>query len=251
VLYERGWRCRHRKNIPMGTSGPEQGDPAPATIPPVSQRLAPYDLVFAPLAEERFSAIRAALSEAGRDPQDRDAFLLAPDAAELVHQLRPDEGLGEDIDRLAALVHHAFLYWAEGSELIALNRNATNELLDARPQARNGPVAIAPYVQVPERLIWARPLNDQAYEPLDGWFAHLTAGGVLRALAVFGLHPDRMGFTVVEATGPRPQALARPDGSPLFAPALRGGEAAGLREIVGSEELLELAWRVRDAGKTR
>ena len=218
---------------------------------PVSPRLTPYDLVFAPIAEERFPPIRASLSEAGRDPLDRDAFLLTPDAARLVHELRPDEGLGEEIDRLAALVHHAFLFWDQGTELIELDRPVMDDLLGTQPAQHDEPGVKAPYVQIPERLIWARPVEAEAYEPLDGWFAHIAPGGFLRALAIFGLHPDRMGFTVVEATGPRPGNLIRPDGSPLFAPTLRGGDAARLREIVGPEELLELAWRVRDAGETR
>ena len=214
------------------------------------RRLTPYDLVFAPLAEQRFPAIRAALSRAGSDPRDRDAFLLTADAARLIHDLRPDEGLGEDIDRLAALVHHAYLFWEHGSELVLLDRTLTDKLLGSPPPAPEGTPAPAPYVLAPERLIWARPVEDEGYEPLDGWFAHVAPDGLLRALAVFGLHPDRMGFTVVEAIGPRSANLLRPDGSPLFAPTLRGGDAARLREILGGEELLELAWRVRDAGRT-
>ena len=213
-------------------------------------RLTPYDLVFAPLAEQRFPAIRAALSDAGSDPRDRDVFLLTADAARLIHDLRPDEGLGEDIDRLAALVHHAYLFWEHGSKLVSLDRTLTDQLLESPPPPAEGTPPEAHYVQVPERLIWARPVEDEAYEPLDGWFAHVAPDGLLRALAVFGLHPDRMGFTVVEAIGPRSATLLRPDGSPLFAPTLRGGNAARLREILGGEELLELAWRVRDAGKT-
>jgi hypothetical protein len=216
-------------------------------VPP---RPTPYDLVFAPLAEQRFPAIRAALSDTGRDPRDRDAFLLTADAARLIHDLRPDEGLGEDIDRLAALVHHAYLFWEHGSELVSLDRTLTDKLLGSPPPSPEGTPAQAPYVQVPERQIWARPVEQEAYEPLDGWFAHVAPDGLLRVLAVFGLHPDRMGLTVVEAIGPRSTNLRRPDGAQLFAPTLRGGDAARLREILGGEELLELAWRVRDAGKT-
>ncbi len=39
-------------------------------------RPTPYDLVFAPLADERFPAIRDALELRGSDPRDRDAFLM-------------------------------------------------------------------------------------------------------------------------------------------------------------------------------
>jgi hypothetical protein len=216
----------------------------------VTTRLTPYDLVFAPMAEERFPPIRTGLAAAGSDPLDRDAFLLTPEAAQLVHDLRPDEGLGEEIDRLAALVHHAFLFWDAGREMVTVDRGVIDRLLDPQPAPLSLPPATVPYVQVPERLIWAQALENQAHEPLDGWFAHLAPGGRLRALAILGLHPDRMGFTVVEATGPRPVGLARPDGSPLFAPSLPGGDAARLRSILGPEELLELAWRAREAGET-
>lgn len=206
--------------------------------------------MFAPLADERFPPIRAGLSAAGREPRDRDAFLLTREAAELVRDLRPDDGLGEGIYQLAALVHHAFLFWDGGQELLAVGRGTLDALMAAEPSGTALPTVPAPYVQVPERLIWARPVEGEAFEPLDGWFAHVAPDGALRALAVFGLHPDRMGFTVVEAAGARPVGLARPDGSPLFAPTVAGGDAAGLRSIFGGEELLELAWRVRDAGES-
>jgi hypothetical protein len=63
-------------------------------------------------------------------------------------------------------------------------------------------------------------------------------------LAIFGLHPGREGFSVVDADGYREADLQRDDGSALFSPVLPGGAAAGLFSIVGGEELLELAARV-------
>jgi hypothetical protein len=101
------------------------------------------------------------------------------------------------------------------------------------------------YVQVPERRIWAETVPGGPHEPLDGCFIHVGPGGQLEALGVFGLHPDRPGFTVVEAAGTRAPDLARPDGSALFAPLLAGGAAAGLRSLAGGEELLELGYRMR------
>jgi len=219
-------------------------------------RPTPFGLVFTRIAETRFPAIRAALQASGSDPRDRDAFLLTRDAAALVRELRPEGGLGEGIHQLAALVHHAYLFWACGSELLPLSAQRLAKLLEEAGEGTESSPgaparAAAPYVQVPERRIWARPVEESPFEALDGWFAHLAPGErQLRALAVFGLHPDRMGFTVVEALGPRPAALARPDGSPLFSPTLPGGAAAGLSSIAGVEELLELAWRARDLGES-
>jgi hypothetical protein len=79
---------------------------------------------------------------------------------------------------------------------------------------------------------------------MDGCFVH-SAGSHLRVLGIFGIRPEREGFSAVETAGPRPAALERPDGSPLFSPVLAGGRAAGLYSIVGGEELLELGWRTR------
>jgi hypothetical protein len=67
-------------------------------------------------------------------------------------------------------------------------------------------------------------------------------------LGVFGLRPDRAGFTVVEAQGARQAGLLRPDGSALFAPLLAGGAQAGLNTVAGAEELLELGWRMLGPG---
>jgi hypothetical protein len=64
-------------------------------------------------------------------------------------------------------------------------------------------------------------------------------------LGVFGIQPERDGFSVVEATGQRPLVLGRTDGSEPYAPTLTGGKDAGLFSITGDEELLALGWRTR------
>jgi hypothetical protein len=50
---------------------------------------------------------------------------------------------------------------------------------------------------------------------------------------------------VVDSDGYPTDDLVRADESPVFAPVLPGGVAAGLHSIVGEEELLELARRTR------
>jgi hypothetical protein len=163
----------------------------------------------------------------------------------VLRELRPEEGLGEGIDQLTALVHHAYLFWSAGEHVVAVFPQDLGALLRAGPSDRalNHPPAY--YAQLPERRVWAEVILGRPHEPLDGWFVHTSSGpSSLRMLAVFGVHPERDGFSVVEATGPRPGALAR-DGSPLFASVLPGGAAAGLYSIVGEEELLELGWRVQ------
>lgn len=209
-------------------------------------RPTPLDLVFGQVVEDSFPAIRAALQNADREPTDRDAFLMEPDVITLVRRLRPEEGLGEGMDQLVALVHHAYLTWAAGAVTLGIGAEQAEALLQpTAPNAGGNDPPRAYYARFPERRIWAAVLAGQTAEPLDGCFVHVTAQGELRVLGVFGLRADRMGFSVVEATGTRPEQLARSDGSPLFSSTLPGGEAAGLHCITGGEELLELGWRTR------
>jgi len=220
-------------------------------------RATPFDLIFDRIAGERFPALRAALEAAGVDPTDRDAFLMVREAIQLVRDLRPDEGFGEAIDQLVALVHHAYLFWAAGTRVLELAPDGLATLLgpaaagEADPLEAAGaevPAGDAPaayYAQLPERRVWAEVIERLPHEPLDGCFVHPVPEQSLRVLGVFGIHPERQGFSVVEAIGPRAGLLAREDGAPLYAPVLTGGAAAGLHSIVGEEELLELGWRTR------
>ena len=210
-------------------------------------RPTPFDLVFERLAEERFPALREALARDGHDPRDRDAFLMTREAVELVRELRPDEGVGEAIDQLVALVHHAYLLWSAGALTLTIPDTGLATLVAARPDlpAADADIPPAYYAQLPPRRMWAEVVEGQPHEPLDGCFVHAAPAGAIRVLGVFGVHPDRMGFSVVEAAGPLAAQLARPDGAALFAPRLQGGAAAGLHSIAGEEELLELGWRTR------
>lgn len=181
-------------------------------------RPTPFDLVFSGLATERFPALREALAKAGADPRDRDAFLVTFPAMSLLRELRPDDtDAGAGVDQLAALLHHAYLAWADGGHTWAAPDVVARRAVTARQAAAAIP-ASAGYIQLPERLVWASLDDDAPWEPLDGCFVHATADGRLRALGVFGLHASRNGFSVAEGAG-APGALAtRQDGSPLFAP---------------------------------
>ena len=215
----------------------------------MSARATPFELVFGSGREERFEAIRDELASAHREPHDRDAFLLQRSVAELLRELRPDEGLGEAMEALAALVHHGYLFWSEGSRVRELDENQLKALV-ARPSATqpaDGPAyRPAVYVRLPQLASWGR-LEGGPPEPLDGWFGW-GRGQDLQVLAILGLSPGRPGFTTVEAGGPRPERLVRVDGSPPFAPITTDtGARAGITSVRGQEELLELAWR---AGET-
>jgi hypothetical protein len=202
--------------------------------------------VFHRVAESSFPRIAESLAASGVDPANRDAFLMDREVITLLRELRPDEGLGEAMDQMVALVHHAYLAWAAGAVTLTVSREAAEGMLGQATPDTADPTEVPPYyAQFPERMIWASVIEDEVPEPLDGVFVSPVPGGDLRVLGIFGLRPDRPGFSAVEASGARVEGLAREDGTPLFDPTLDGGAAAGLRSIIGEAELLELGWRTR------
>ena len=209
-------------------------------------RPSPFDLLFASVAQDRFPVLRDSLAAVGRDPRDRDAFVMTREAIQLVRELRPEGGVGEAIDQLVALVHHAYLFWASGMRVVELDAGSLERLVDGGSASVAGASTGAVYAQLPELRVWAQVIEGERHEPMDGCFVHETPAAELRVLGVFGIHPGRDGFSVVEAVGPRAANLARADGAPLFAPTLPGGSTAGLHSIAGEEELLELGWRARE-----
>jgi hypothetical protein len=223
-------------------------------------RPTPVALVFGPTAPERFAALRSGLEAAGRDPRDRDAFLLVREVAELLHELRPDAGVGAAVQALAAFLHYAYLFWMDGERMTVVNEAELGRMLDlptsrlpdfptSRPPdfpTSRPPDVLTRYIQLPALRVWATPVAGQPAEPLDGWFA-ARSGAELSLLAIFGLNQARGGLTAVELSGSRAAALVRPDGSPLFASLLEGGRVAGLSSLAGEAELLELAWRAEAA----
>lgn len=218
--------------------------------PPI--RLNPFDLALGPFAPDRLGEMHRALAEADVDPFDRDAWAISQTGASLLHDLRPETGLGEAVAELVALAHAGFLFWQQGQQVRAVTRPVLDGLVGAAPGAVSVDSPTAYYVQLPARRVWGTPVHGQPPEPLDGWFA-VAREGQLSVVAVFGLLPGRPGFTVAHADGARPGPLAREDGSALFAPTLEGGAAAGVWSIVGEVEMLALAWRVHDqllAGQT-
>ena len=222
-------------------------------------RPTPFELAFSRAAEENFPRIRANLGAAGHDPANRDAFLMDREAITLLRDLRPDQGLGEAMDQMVAFVHHAYLAWAAGGVVVPVDREAAEELLAGGAPETDDPREIPPpyYAQFPERLVWAAVIEAEAPEPLDGCFVYGDREGDLHVLGIFGLRPDRPGFSAVETAGPRTRGLARVDGSALFSPTLPGAAEAGLWSISGEAELLELGWRTRgiaagvEAGEAR
>jgi len=210
----------------------------------VGARLTPFELAFQPIAAERFPGLRSGLEAAGRNPRSRDEFVLVKEVVELLRDLRPDEGAGEGVAELVALCHAAYLHWLDGESVVSIDRETLGTLVRGLdPAVRSFPQSW--YLELPVGRVWGTAGPDSGLEPLDGIFV-MRADDRLDLVAIFGIQPGRPGFTVVSAIGSRRPGLVRPDGTALFAARFDGGQAAGLVEVAGEEELVELAFRAQD-----
>ncbi|MEO8448252.1 MAG: hypothetical protein ABI647_00590 [Gemmatimonadota bacterium] len=212
----------------------------------MTPRPTPFDLVFGEAERERLSRLREAIATSDLDPRERDRFVLDRFAVEWLTELRPEEGVGEGVAEFVAFLHAGYLFWADGEAVVEVGREALERLLRDPPGLTTPASGIRPYYfQIAPQRVWGAAALDSGPEPLDGCFV-VPQDRELMVVAVFGLYAGRPGFTAVEVGGHRPGRLARLDQTPLFAPTMSGGAAAGLYSLAGSEELLELAWRVHE-----
>jgi hypothetical protein len=209
-------------------------------------RPTPFDLVFDNMARERFPEIRASLAQSSVDPANRDAFLLDRHVVQVLRDIVPDEGVGEAVDQHVALLHNAYLFWDRGERTLRLGREETESLLTTAASDGTSSAGVTPYVQFPERTIWAQINEGAPHEPLDGLFVTRNGDHEFQVLGVFGMHPDRVGFSVAEVRGDRLEGATRDDGSEVFTPLLPGGAAARLFSVNGAPELVELGARAMD-----
>jgi hypothetical protein len=202
----------------------------------VSDRVTPFALVFGEIAQDRFPALKASLGAGQVDPADRDAFILDKAVTELLRDLVPEDAPPESLHEFIAVLQHGYLFWLGGMQVRSSASTATPKPTAGPPDR---PTA---YIQLPSHLYWGQPEPEGPHEPVDGFFIHPLDKGI-RALAIFGLHRERPGFSVAEVVGGPMAALSpRPDGSAPFAPQMDGGAAAGILSVAGPDELLALAW---------
>lgn len=216
-------------------------------------RPTPFALAFDEIAGD-FPAITAALEQDGAPPADRDRFVLLEPVARLLRDIVPDDAGAEALEAHVVLLHHAYLFWAAGSRVYQLGEEPLRRAIAERRITTRLPDP-ALYLQLPELRVWGSPGAESAPEPLDGMF--VSAGpedGAISVLAIFGMRPDRPGFSAVglegsaDADDPAPNeieiAATREDGSAAFGPMLAGGTAAGLYSVANHGELLLLTCRL-------
>jgi hypothetical protein len=225
-------------------------------------RVTPWELIFAGerFENEVFPGIQAEAEARGADLADPDAFALLGTVGQLLRELpvTPDPAA---IRALAALLFQAFHFWRFGARAYAIDPALLDALTDAG--LRTGEWSLQPphpagYVQLPRHRMWSRIDAASPAEPVDGVFWTLIGRDDpdvppfrrLDALLVLGIHPERAGLSVVEASALVPSTPpdhwadidARENGKD-FENVLPGGQLSNLYALTNVAEVLELISR--------
>jgi hypothetical protein len=216
-------------------------------------RPTPFGYIFRDVADAQFPAIDKAMDQAGAIEADRDQFALLEPVGRLLQQIVPEDASPDVFEAHIRLLHHAFCHWAAHGWVYSISETALARSFSHRVITDRLPRP-ALYLQLPELRVWGTPTPEGHAEPLDGMFVTEWLPAGVAVLAIFGMRPDRPGFSAVGLEGRADTddagvneieiAAAREDGSPPFGPTLAGGSAAGLHSIANPGELLLLTCRL-------
>jgi len=220
-------------------------------------RPTPFGLVFADVATERFPAIAATLTQQELSSADRDHFVLLEPVGRMLRDIVPQDAGPDALEAHVLLLHHAYRHWAAGGWVYRIGERALEQAASGKRIASHLPHP-ALYLQLPELRVWGVTTAGGPPgppEPLDGVFVSETsAPGGIAVLGIFGMRPDRAGFSAVGLEGhadvddpvgtEMEVAAARDDGGAAFGPTLAGGAQAGLYSLANAGELLLLTCRL-------
>jgi hypothetical protein len=217
-------------------------------------RATPFGLAFGEIAPQRFPAIGEALQQDGAPAADRDRFVLLEPVGRLLRDIVPAEAGADALEAHVLLLHHAYLHWSGDGRVYRIGEQALRRAV-AEKRLTTELRHPALYLQLPELRVWGTPNSSGPPEPLDGMFVSAAATpGAVAVLAIFGMRPDRPGFSAVGLEGRADTedassneieiAATRDDGSAPFGPLLAGGSAAGLFSVATAGELLLLTCRL-------
>lgn len=232
-------------------------------------RLTPWELAFgaAGFEDDIYPAIREEADARQTDTSVPERFLMLAAAGDWLRGMRSDADAGDreaqlppaDVVRqYGALLFQAFRFVDRGRNLYTIGAPLLRRLLAAEPVGHwsFAAPADAGYIQLPHNLVWARIDDEAPAETVDGFFWSIAEPspaqpGRIDLLLVLGMHPERPGFSVIEATAPLPapdpghwaDGAARPEGQD-FSNILPGGELRDLMAVVSTAEALKLASRL-------
>ena len=216
-------------------------------------RPTPFSYVFGEIAEREFPPVAAALERTGGVEADRDQFVLLEPVGRLLREIVPEDASADALEAHVRLLHHAFCHWVAQGWVYRIGEAALRRAISEKQITARLPRP-AIYLQLPELRVWGTPHPESPAEPLDGMFVTESLPEGLAVLAIFGMRPDRPGFSAVGLDGRADAddaganeieiAAVRDDGSAPFGAMLAGGSAAGLYSIANAGELLLLTSRL-------
>jgi len=229
-------------------------------------RVTPFEVAFpdGPALEALAIAVEEEARRRGADETEPEAFMALDAAGERLRSLRAADAPLESAYPLASLLFHAVRFERAGRPVYLLATQAARRL--ARPGSAPGsplalpvePPALSGYLQLPQHLVWTEAAvtppsgagaPSGAPESVDGVFWSVSKQGLLHALPIAGLLPDRPGFGALPLPGAPLsdaglwlEAPARPSGED-FASALPGAELDELYSVRAAGEVLKLLAR--------
>jgi len=199
-------------------------------------RATPFALAFGEIAP-RFPAIAEALQLQGTAATDRDRFVLLEPVGRLLREIvQPDAG-ADALEAHVLLLHHAYLFWAAEQRVYPISEPALRRAVAEKRMTTDLPHA-AQYLQLPELRVWGAPHDGNPPEPLDGMFvSEATPGGpgAIAVLAIFGMRPDRPGFSAVCWRGEQTRTIPPPARSKSRPHATMAAPRLGPRWRVGRQ----------------
>jgi hypothetical protein len=114
----------------------------------------------------------------------------------LLREILPPDAPAEAVESYALLVYHSYRFWEAGEQVRPISEEALRGAVGNQGISMHVAPA-AQYLQLPELRVWGTPTAGSAPEPLDGMFVTQTGAAAIAVLAIFGLRPDRPGFSAV------------------------------------------------------
>ncbi|MEX2465409.1 MAG: hypothetical protein WD995_00780 [Gemmatimonadota bacterium] len=167
-------------------------------------RRTPFELAFPePERAERLAAEVAEEAQArGVDAHHPQMFATLGSVGAFLAELRGPDSPPEAMQQYAALAFHGVHFARAGFPVYLLGTGVTRRLVAGAPGQPREPSSIEPpsaagYLQLPQHLFWVEAGEEEVPESVDGMFWTLTPDGMIYALIVTGVRPDRPGLGVI------------------------------------------------------
>lgn len=213
-------------------------------------RVTPYELAFPDTgrAEALVASVEEEAEGRGVPLDDPTAFLTLGAVDAFVRDVAGGDPDPTALHQYGPLAFHLVRFQKAGAPLYLMSTHVARYLVEGAPEGDPVPPSAAGYLQLPQHLFWTGAAGESP-ESVDGVLWSATGDGILHAMLVTGIRPDRPGMGVV----PLPPAPLRDAAGWLdldgreegddFATDLPGAEIDALYGLETAGELLKLLAR--------